>query len=64
MSPTSDSRYFGKSAFSHLRGVTDAVKGVLSGESQKEEKTSVEPQVESELKEKELLKESDNGWYT
>ena len=44
MSPTSDSRYFGKSAFSHLRGVTDAVKGVLSGESQKEEKTSVEPQ--------------------
>ena len=59
MSPTSDSRYFGKSAFSHLRCVTDAVKGVLSGESQKEEKTSVEPQTESE--EKELLKESDNG---
>ena len=59
MSPTSDPRYFGKSAFSHLRGVTDAVKNVMSGESQKEEKTSVEPQTESE--EKELLKESDNG---
>ena len=59
MSPASDPKYFGKSAFSHLRGVTDAVKNVLSGESQKEEKTSVEPQTESE--EKELLKESDNG---
>ena len=59
MSPASDPKYFGKSAFSHLRGVTDAVKNVLSGESQKEEKTSVEPQTESE--EKKLLKESDNG---
>ena len=59
MSPASDPKYFGKSAFSHLQGVTDTVKNVLSGESQKEEKTSVEPQTESE--EKELLKESDNG---
>ena len=59
MSPTSDPRYFGKSAFSHLQGVADAVKRVLSGESQPEEKTSVEPQTES--KEKEILKESDNG---
>tara|TARA_Y100001951_G_C11162707_1_gene195683 strand:+ start:216 stop:395 length:180 start_codon:yes stop_codon:yes gene_type:complete len=59
MSPSSDPRYFGKSALNHLRGVTDAVKGVLSGESQNEEKTSVEPQTEP--KEKETLKESDNG---
>jgi hypothetical protein len=59
MSPASDPRYFGKSSLSHLRGVTDVVKGILTGESQNEEKTSVEPQTEP--KEKETLKESDNG---
>ena len=61
MSLASDPRYFGKSAFSHLQGVADAVRGVLSGESQNEEKTSVEPQTEPKEKEQELLKESDNG---
>jgi hypothetical protein len=60
MSPASDPKYFGKSPFSHLQGVTDAVKSVLSGDSQNEEKTLVEPQTEQD-KEKELLKESDNG---
>ena len=60
MSPASDPKNFGKSAFSHLQGVTDVVKGVLTGESQKEEKTAVEPQTEQE-KDKDLLKESDNG---
>ena len=60
MSPASDPKYFGNSPFSHLQGVTDAVKSVLSGDSQKEEKTLVEPQTEQD-KEKELLKESDNG---
>ena len=34
MSLASDPRYFGKSPFSHLQGVADAVRGVLSGESQ------------------------------
>ena len=42
MSPASDTRYFGKSAFSYLQNVTDVVKGVMSGETTKEEEVKKE----------------------
>ena len=38
MSPSTDSNYFGKSAFSDLKNVTDAVRKVMQGETQEEVK--------------------------
>ncbi len=38
MSPSTDPNYFGKSAFSNLKGVADAARKVMQGETQEKVK--------------------------
>ena len=51
MSPSTDPNYFGKSAFSDLKSVTDAARKVMQGETQKEVKEE-EPEVTKTEQEK------------
>ena len=48
MSPSTDPNYFGKSAFSNLKGVADAARKVMQGETQEEEVKEEEPTTTTE----------------
>ena len=43
MSPSTDPNYFGKSAFSNLKGVADAARKVMQGETQEKVKEEEPP---------------------